>query len=150
MVEAVAIVRSLHILFAILWAGGGIHYARVTWPALRATSMQGSFVAASRHGPFMGLTSLGTVSFGLAVFFMVGPANYSSTESAILGVGMLAGIIGAVNGFAGHLPAEIKLKAAMADGADLGPFLAREDLLGRISMAAIGIALLAMITFRWF
>lgn len=152
MVEAVTVIRSLHILFAILWAGGGIHYARVTWPALRATSLEAPFIGASKHGPFMGLTSLGTVGFGLATYMMVGPDSYSSAGNAILGVGMLAAVVALINGFAGHLPTEIKIRHAVDDGDEdeLDRLLGKEHVLGLISLGTVAVAILSMVTFRWF
>lgn len=150
MVETTTVLRSLHILFAVVWAGAGFHYSLVTRAHLRGSPARFDFLANSKHGPFMGMVSLGTVVFGLATYFSIGADAYSSGQNAVLGVGMLAGIVAAANGFVGHLPHAKRTAAALDSGEGLEALGRQDDLLDRISAISIVVALLAMVLFRWF
>lgn len=151
-VEAITVVRSVHILFAVLWAGASMHFAFVSKKPMEDQGIHLHFLADSKHGPYMGMTALGTVGFGIATWSMAGGDAYSSTQNMILGMGALAAVVGLLVGFGGHLPNSIRAKKAIAAG-DVdacSAISAREVLLDRISMGAVGFALLAMIVFRWF
>ncbi len=152
MVEATTIVRSLHIFSAILWAGGALYFQAIAKNAMKSKGVLMEFLANSKHGPFMGVTALATVAFGIGTWTMMGPESYTSTANMILGMGALGATIGLLVGFGGHLPNGLRAKAAIASNDDeaVGTIARRELLLDRISMAAVGLALLSMVTFRWF
>lgn len=152
MVEAVTVVRSLHIFAAILWAGASMHFAFVSKKAMADQGILIHFLADSKHGPFMGMTALATVAFGTGTWAMMGGESYTSTQNMVLGMGALAATVGLLAGFGGHLPNSIRAKKAIAAGDvdALKGITRREEFLDRISMSAVGFALLAMVLFRWF
>jgi hypothetical protein len=152
MVEAVTIVRSLHILFAVLWAGGAFHFQKISKVSMEGQGALLEFLGNSKHGPYTGITALGTFAFGTATWAMVGGDAYSTAGNVVLGFGALGATVGMLVGFFGHLPVSIRIKGALAQGDDesLERLARRETLLARFSISGIGLGLLAMITFRWF
>lgn len=153
MVETIVVIRSLHILFAVLWAGAGVYFFMVAQKHLQQEEEEIlSFIATSKHGPYMGATALGTVGFGLATWLINGGEAYTTAGNAILGIGALGAIIGMLVGFFGHMPNSVHAKKALdsQDHAALPAIGRREALLGKTSAVSISIALVAMITFRWF
>lgn len=147
------VVRSLHILSAVMWAGGGLLWAFVIHKIAREDEgVYRAFYARSFFGPYMGLTSLLTVAFGFITFFTF-PGSYDGAENAILGVGMLAGVVGFVIGWAGHMPNAIKLSKLLNEGGDediIQRRFRKENRLHHASAGAIAVALLSMILFRLF
>ncbi|MGB1586035.1 MAG: hypothetical protein ACPHID_03185 [Thermoplasmatota archaeon] len=145
--------RLLHIFFAILWAGGGLFWAFVAKPLTRLDpDVYRSFYARSIMGPYLGMTALLTVVFGFVTFFTF-PGSYEGAQNAILGVGMLAGIVGLLIGWIGHMPNAIKLSKLLNDDGDedlIALRFRREDRLHHASAGAIAVALVSMLLFRLF
>lgn len=164
MVEVLQILRALHILFAVAWMGGGAYAFSVILNGARrdeaGDSLLASFYATGRHGPFMGITATGTILFGGAV---MGMGEYSSEAMGGMGGPMVLGLsmtlaVGAYFvGILGHVPTEKKLQGLARthlQGAEAGSeyprLLARDHKLAHVSMALMGLALLGMLTFRFF
>lgn len=154
MVEMVSIIRSLHLLFAALWGGGSLYHGTIVMSGFMKNNpdaRRGWWIQ-SKFGPYFGLTSLLTLIFGLWTYFLQGADSYSSGSNAVLGIGMLAGFLGVVVGYAGHLPTAVKLaKAAEAgDETTLARLEAREHKLDHASLILVGVAVITMSTFRLF
>lgn len=147
------VVRSLHILSAVLWGGGGLLWAFVLQRLTRLEpDVYRAVYARSFFGPYMGLTSLLTVVFGL-ITFVTFPGSYEGAQNAVLGVGMLAGVVGMLIGWIGHMPNAIKLSKLLNEDGDedvIARRFRREDRLHHASAGAIAVALLSMILFRLF
>lgn len=153
MVELVTVIRSLHILFAVLWAGGGLFWSTVLEQFMnRSPEAKRSWMLTGMYGPYLGVTSLLTVVFGVWVYILRGADAYSSAGNAVLGIGMLAGLIGMLVGWLGHLPISFKMAKADAAGdqAAWDRLDTRDVMLTKVSLATVGIALLSMVMFRWF
>lgn len=155
--------RSLHMLFAVLWVGGAIYRSTVVETTLRSDSgFAERFFAQAFHGPYMGLTAIGTVGFGVARMVMAPEGAYTA---AVLGDGLflfhgavLLGNLALLVGLLGHLPTDVKLKpiarARLAgkahDEKRYHALVRREALLGRVSLVLIAGAAFGMTTFRAF
>lgn len=156
MADAWQIVRALHILFAIAWAGAGIYRARVVERLLEG-EVAARFYAKGAHGPFMGIAALGTVLFGGAI---LGLGDYSldamgTASFVVLNTAMTAATGALLVGLLAHLPNDRHLKrlagahlAGEGDEAEYARHRHRDRVLGRVSMALIGIAMLGMVGFR--
>lgn len=143
--------RSLHILFAVLWAGGALFYQFHLTRRFSDEQFARAFWNGAMHGPYFGATSLGTVVFGLTTFF----AGTYDVETYgfgfhVLGIGIAMGTIGMLIGFLGHLPVALKVDKALKTGEPLGPLMAKDHRLNIASLVTVGIAFLAMVTFRLF
>lgn len=164
MADGFLLLRSLHLLFGVLWAGGAVYRGVVVERASRVDAgFKDRFFARSLHGPYMGATALGTVGFGVATLLQgIGAYRADSLGGGMflfhgaLGLAMLALVLG----LAGHLPTDIRLKplaqARLEGGLDAAGEAAyarlerREGLLGRASFVLIVGALLGMVFFRAF
>lgn len=158
MAEPFSVIRALHILFAILWAGAAVYRARVVEASLDRQGFRDAFFARGAHGPFMGVASLGTIAFGGAIFAF---GEYSmdalgTGPFVVLMTSVTAATVAFLVGVAGHLPTDIRIKPLaqatlggdLEDEAAYGALQRREAVLGRVSMALIGIAMLGMVGFR--
>lgn len=163
MADTASVLRFLHIAFAILWAGGGVYRSVVVGGVERdpgaGARFRDIFYARGLHGPFMGITALGTIAFGLATYFTVGVDAYGGGLSQrILEVGMATALAAFLVGLLGHVPsekaikplAEARLAGEPHDEAAYDALVRKEAKLGHWSAALVGIALLTMTTFRLF
>jgi len=164
---AVEVFRSLHILFAVLWAGAGI-FKGVLLPAAAARSgdagarMRQAYLASGVNGPFMGIAALGTIGFGAAAYGTGGffERDAGSLAAMRLNLGVLAGLAAFLHGLAGHMPLEKKAAPLAAralagnlDGADTTLLAGYERRLARadkVSLALIAVALVTMTSYAWF
>lgn len=155
MADLVSVVRSLHILFAILWAGGSLYHGLIAMGSFfnGDADARRRWWARGKFGPYLGITSALTLVFGLWAYFAVGgPDAYSSGGNMVLSIGMLAGFVGVLVGWGGHMPTMIGLAKAV-DAGDLDAIERlehKEHLLDKISLWAVLIALVTMTTFRLF
>lgn len=163
MVEPLQVLRSLHILFAVAWFGGSVYAFSVILAAGRrdpSGPLLASFYASGRHGPFMGLAATGTVLFGGAA---MGMGEYGSDALGgtggpmVLGLSMTLALAAYGVGLLGHVPTERKLRPLARmhleggdPGARYGVLVARDHRLAHISLTLLGLALLGMLTFRFF
>ncbi len=164
MVEVLQVIRALHVLFAIAWMGGAAYAFSVILSAGRRDrhggSLLASFYATGRHGPFMGVTSTGTILFGGAV---MGMGEYGSDALGGMGGPMVLGLsmtfaLGAyIVGLAGHVPTEKRLRrhartvlGGDEPGPEYGRLLGRNHVLAHVSLGLLGLSLLGMLTFRFF
>lgn len=141
------IARGLHMLFAILWVGGGIFVNVIPDAALKHNlEARQTFWAKTMHGPYLGVTSLLTLLFGLLTYFALPfePSEQSTGYFMALNIGMLGGIVGVLVGFLGHLPNMNKLVKAIENGDDTTALFEKEDRLAKISFVVTAIALVAM------
>ncbi len=154
MADALTVVRSLHILFAVLWGGASLFWGTVARKlGEKDASVPRAFIARSAVGPFLGITSLLTMVFGLATYFVMGPSNYAGMQNIVLSIGMFAGIVGVVVGWGGHLPNMVAMAKLINDGGDESEIerrMVREHMLDNISFVAVVVALVTMSTFRMF
>ncbi|MGB0653003.1 MAG: hypothetical protein ACPGQL_07360 [Thermoplasmatota archaeon] len=154
MAELVQITKALHLLFAALWGGGSIYHGTILMGSFmsRHAAPRRDWWVESKVGPYFGLTSLLTLVFGLWTYVLVGADGYSSGENAVLGIGMLAGTVGVVVGYAGHLPTMVGLAKAVAvgDEARIAKLEHREHVLDLVSLVAVAVAIVTMSTFRLF
>ncbi len=159
MAEVFDIMRTLHIVFAVLWAGAVIFWGTVlARDRSGSTAMRHHIWKQSLYGPFLGFTSLLTVAFGLATFFTAdgGYDAYTSTYgtgATVLMIGMTAGIAATIIGWGGHMPLGMKMQKAVKAGAsneEIAVLEAKDHRLDRISLILVVIALLSMATFRLF
>jgi hypothetical protein len=156
-----ALLRGLHILAGVLWAGGGIYFMVVARRMHGDPAVRDRFHATGAHGPYMGLTSIATFGFGLAVLLQ------GTYDREALGGGffLFHGALGLASlalvlGLAGHMPLDIRLKGLAqrklagqldaAGTADYERLDARSDRLAHVSAGLIGLALLGMVLFRAF
>lgn len=156
MAEALQIMRALHILFAITWAGAAIYRTHVVEHILEGEAAD-RFYAKGSHGPFMGISALGTVAFGGAI---LGLGDYSldamgTGSFVVLNTATTAATAAFLLGLLAHIPNDRHLKrlagarlAGKGDGAEYARHRHRDRVLGRISMALIGLAMLGMVGFR--
>ncbi len=159
-VEAIQSLRAVHLLFAILWAGGAVYRSHVVERVLADDDAAARFFATAPHGPFMGMTSVGTIVFGGALMGLNSEA-YSleaiGRGAWILGAGMGFAVMAFAIGVFGHIPTDRRLRplaaARVAGHAhDTGTYtllVAREKRLGQVSLALIGLAMLTMLLFRF-
>lgn len=153
MADSYTTMRALHILFAVLWGGASLFWGTVVNKlGKQDDAVVRSFTLNAMHGPFLGLTSLLTMVFGLGAFFSAPDGAYVDTQQTILIIGMVAGSIGVVVGWGGHMPAMVGMKKALqaGDEAAYSRLLAREHLLDKISLVVVLVALVTMSTFRLF
>lgn len=163
MAEAAEILRFLHIVFAILWAGGGVYREAIVGQVMKkgveGARFRDTFYARGFHGPYMGITAIGTIAFGLATYFVVGVDAYGGGLSQrVLEAGMGFALIAFFIGLLGHVPSEKKIKplaeARLAgepyDEAAYEALMAKELRLNHWSAITVGLAILAMTTFRLF
>lgn len=145
--------RALHLLFAVLWAGASLFWGTVVNKlGQKDAAVTRSFTLNASHGPFLGLTSLLTMVFGLGAFFSAPDGRYVGTEQTILVIGMIAGSLGVIVGWGGHMPTMVRMKKALLadDEETYARLLAREHFLDKLSMITVVVALLTMSTFRLF
>lgn len=154
MAELVTVVRGLHLLFALLWGGASVYHGTVVMGGFmhRQKEARRHWWTQGKFGPFLGMTSLLTVVFGLWTYLAVGPENYAGGEEAVLMVGMAAGIVGTVVGWGGHMPAAVGMARAVkaGDDATLARLEERDRVLDKVSLVVVLIAVLSMVTFRMF
>ncbi len=165
MVELLQVLRALHILSAIAWAGGAVYSTSVIQSAVRAggvgAKLEAAFYASGRHSVFMAVSSVATILFGGAV---MGLGDYSTEAigfgAMVMGMSMTLALGAFGVGVFGHAPTEKKLKplaGKFLDGSLEAPsegeyrsLVARNHKFTRASMALIGFAMLGMLTFRMF
>ncbi|MGB1697265.1 MAG: hypothetical protein ACPHK8_02570 [Thermoplasmatota archaeon] len=153
MADSFATMRGLHILFAVLWAGASLFWGTVVNKlGQKDPAVIRSFTLNAFHGPFLGLTSLLALVFGMGAFFSAPDGSYAGTQQTILVIGMVAGSIGVLVGWGGHLPTMIGMKKALevGDEAVYAAGLRREHLLDKISLVVVVLAIVTMSTFRLF
>lgn len=153
MADSFTIMRALHIVFAILWGGASLFWGTVVNKlGKQDDAVVRSFALNAFHGPFLGLTSLLTMIFGLGAFFSAPDGSYVGTQQTILIIGMIAGSLGVIVGWGGHMPAMVGMKKALqaGDEATYSSLLAREHMLDKISFVVVLVAVLSMSTFRLF
>lgn len=153
MADALQWFRTLHVLFAILWAGGGTFLQLVIKRIGREEGdLERTLWARGWHGPYLGVTSLATVVFGFLAF---GSGDYDSDTLGsgfmVFNLGMAAGIAALLVGFLGHFPTDRGLQRLVQAGAsdeELAPLRRRDHRLDTTSTILVSIALLAMVSFR--
>lgn len=97
----IIILRILHIVSGILWAGGAIHYFLFIEPSAKATAPEsqkfmGYLMAQKRWAKFMSTMSLITILAGAALYYRLGSVNWNwVTTGPGIGftIGGLAGLI---------------------------------------------------------
>lgn len=164
MAETIQVLRALHLLFAVAWGGAAAYSLAVVLGSGRhpeaGDRFLAGFYASGRHGPFMGITALGTVLFGGAVMGLNSDAYSSDALGAgamVLGLSMTAGLAALGLGLFGHMPTErrlrpLALQALRDDGGDEAEYrrlLARDRRLAHASAILLGVALVGMLTFRF-
>lgn len=161
MATSLEVFRALHLLFAISWAGAAIYRASVVGGAMRRDlDFTARFYANAMHGPFMGVTAIGTVLFGGAVLGAAdgafGSEALATGPFVVLYAAVTAGTLAFILGLAGHMPLDRKLMPLARhriDGQEhdevaYNRLVAREHALSRISVALIAIAMVGMTTYR--
>lgn len=155
--------RSLHILFALLWAGGGLYRGMVVERVARADDgFRDRFFASSIHGPYMGVTALLAIVFG-SIRLGMGSGDPGEYDMDALGGGFFLfhgalglAVLAFVVGLAGHMPTDLRLKRIAAarlgglehDDVVFHRLLRREVVLTRVSGLLISLAVLGMVFFR--
>lgn len=149
MINATSIFTFLHILFAVVWVGGGVMLQILLWRAKKAgPEAMGTFNAMAEwtsNAVFMPSSFL-TLAFGIATV-IAGGYDWAATWISIGFVGfLLSGVIGmAILG-----PTAKKMKAVVAERGPSDPVathLARRmDLFGRIDLVILIVVVFVMVT----
>jgi hypothetical protein len=161
MVEVLQILRAAHVLFALLWAGAAAYRYAVVAHLLEDDRAATRFFASAQHSRFMAIAATGTVLFGGATMGLNSEA-YSieaiGAGSWILGAGMGFAMLAYGVGVFGHVPLDRKLRPMAAaraagkagDDSSFRQLVAKEHKMGHVSSGLVGLAVLAMLVFRWF
>lgn len=161
--ELYSIVRALHVLFAVLWVGGGLFQIAVIGPALMAAGPKGGgfIVALMRRGGmgrYFAISGLLTILFGGWYYGghvrMAGGAFDVASGYIYITLGSFVALLAFLHGAFASMPAERKLIALCRDlkGEPTAEQASQMQALGMklgrngvISGMMIGIALLLML-----
>ncbi len=164
MPEPIVVLRAIHILFAILWAGAAVYATRIHMPLTSGPdrSYAVHFYGRGAHDAWMGLAATGTLAFG-GVLLIVNDGAYASEVigmggAALMGLGMTAAMVAYGVGILGHARNGRKLRDdARAIGRGDSSVEARFDALRQkdarlsvVSAGLVGVAMLCMVSFRFF
>ncbi len=162
MAEAFLGLRSAHMLFGILWAGGTLFRAMALARARGDEASRDTLLASAWMGPYIGVTSLATFGFGLAAML----TNSSEIAYKFEGLGdgffLFHGALGMATfailiGFLGHFMIDRKLIRVIAakgteafQEARYAVLTSRAYLVSYVTSALIVAAVLGMTFFRTF
>ena len=165
----IIILRILHIVAGISWAGGAIHYFLFIGPTAKATAPEsqkfmGYLMEQRRWTKFMSAMSLLTVLAGGALYYRLGSVNWDWVTTAP-GIGFTTGALTGILLFgAGHLliaprirnmakiSQEIQANGSLAfeqQVARLHQIQKEMEIIGKVDFVLIVIAVLTMSTARY-
>lgn len=163
------VLRILHIVSGILWAGGAIHYFMFIEPSVKATAPEsqkfmGYLMAQKKWAKFMSSMSLIAILAGGALYYRLGSVDWGwiATGPGIgFTIGALAGVmvysIGAFMiapriGRLGAIAQAVQTNGGTTSAehaAQLNKIQKEMDILGKFDFALISIAVLTMSTARY-
>jgi uncharacterized membrane protein len=163
------ILRILHIVAGILWAGGAVHYFMFIEPTAKATvpesqKFMGYLMTRKRWSKFMSLMSLLTVLAGAALFYRIAGVDWDwiATGPGVgFTIGAIAGILVFLAGnlliaprinVLGKISQEIQANGgspSTGQAAVLTRIQKETEVIGRVDFALILIALVTMSTARY-
>jgi uncharacterized membrane protein len=165
----VIVLRILHVIAGMLWAGGAIHYFLFIEPTAKATAPEsqkfmGYLMTRKKWTDFMGAMSLVTILAGAALYYRLGSVDWGwVTTGPGIGftLGALAGIIvfavgnlmiGPRIGRLGKLAQQIQVNGgapSAEQAASLNKLQKELERIGKLDFALISIAMLTMSTARY-
>ena len=165
----IIILRILHIVAGISWAGGAIHYFLFIGPTAKATVPEsqkfiGYLMAQKRWTKFMGAMSLLTILAGGALYYRLGSVNWGWIATGP-GVGFTIGGLAGLLVFAignllieprindlGRISREIQANrgsASAQQAARLSQIQKEMEIIGKLDFVLIMIGVLTMSTARY-
>jgi uncharacterized membrane protein len=156
------LVRFLHVVGAVLWAGPAIFGFLVLMPAVKAAGPAGqAFMKAVEQrggfGRYMMPMALITILSGVAIYWEQGylSDSFASIATGMVTIGGIAGILVLLLGFAYSMPQQRRMKALSAAFGSQGPTPEQQAEMARIggslmkagvvSTALIALALVLMV-----
>jgi uncharacterized membrane protein len=165
----IIILRILHIVAGISWAGGAIHYFLFIGPASKATAPESQkfmryLMEQKRWTKFMGAMSLLTILAGSALYYRIFSVNWHWITTGS-GIGFTLGALAGISAFAaGNLLIEPRVdqlgklsQAVQANGgspsagqaSQISQLQKEMETLGKADFILIAIAIVTMATARY-
>ena len=165
----IIILRILHIVAGISWAGGAVHYFLFIGPTAKATrpesqKFMGYLMEQKRWTSFMSTMSLVTILAGAGLYYRLGRVNWgwvATGPGIAFTIGALAGILlfgvghlmlGPRVNRLGQISQEVQSNGGSAStqqAAQLSQLQKEIEIIGKVDFAMILIALLTMSTARY-
>ena len=162
----VIFLRIIHIFSGVLWIGWGAFAGLLLIPTIGKMGAEGgkfmqNFLRLSPFATLMIVVSLATTISGILLFFPVRD-QYDSTQTMVLNIGMLFGLLAFGHGAGATGPATKKMTELAEELHSQGKPPSDEQMTtlmtlqaklkthGNISLALTTIALLGMVSFRYF
>ena len=162
--EELVLLRIVHILAGVVWAGSAVFLAVILEPRLRTLGpeVQGRVMAALAPvlGPVIGTSAILTIAFGITLVFRL--KRWDALFDTDWGTAILVGFVASILGFASGIGTMITSNQMMGtakgmagrpptpeEGAKMGRLSARATLLGRTTAVLVVIAVVAMASARY-